>query len=264
MNDFIDGQIRKNFAENSQDVERLLAPLVDLSKDSSTLILGYGLGQPGSRESMVPYFHVCGTKASETPVRVLVIGGWIGTETVTALAAARLIAALESRLNLAEGIEVTAYPVANLEAHRAGVYLTAEQEAQGARCWEDSPCSHVRVIERELGRYPYDLIILLRENNRRFDCEIEAWLVEDEQKIVISDALRRYDATGFGRNWKVNPVRPTYRRTFTPMPEVERQPSEVVVALPGARTPEEQATEALGLILSLSHSVRQAKLEGLL
>lgn len=264
MNDLVDAQIRKNFAEDCQDVDRLLAPLVELSKTSATLVLGYGLGQPGSRETMVPYFHVRGPRTSDRPVRVLVIGGWIGTETVTALTAARLIAALEHRLNLAEGIEVTAYPVANLEAHRAGLYLTAEQEALGARCWEDSPCSHVRVIEREIMRYDYDLIVMVRQNNRRFDCEVEAWLVEDEQKRILTGALHRYDPEGEGKNWRVNPVRPTHRRTFTPTPALERQPAEVVVALPGARSPEEQANEGMGIILSLAHAVRQARLEGLL
>ena len=108
MNPFTDLQIKTTFEAGNQDVESLIAPLVELSNDSSTLMLGYGLGQAGIREEMIPYFHVCGTREGETPLHALLIGGWVGTETVTPLAIARLLAAMESRLQLAEGIEVTA------------------------------------------------------------------------------------------------------------------------------------------------------------
>jgi hypothetical protein len=78
---------------------------------------------------MIPYFHVCGTPADKEPIRVLVIGGWVGTEIITPYAIARLLVALESRLRLATGIEITAYPVANLEAHRETVFLPVSSRA---------------------------------------------------------------------------------------------------------------------------------------
>jgi len=264
MDPYTDLQIKNTFESGKQDVDSLIAPLVELSKDSSTLILGYGLGQAGIREQMIPYFHICGTKAAEAPVHALIVGGWVGTETVTPLAVARVIAAMESSLQLAEGIEVTAYPVANLEAHRANVYLSEGRGLRDVRCWEDSPQTHVRVLEKELRRYEYDIVVLLRQNPRAIECDVEAWLTTDAQKSVLGDALTRYATAAQHFQWKPNPVRPVYPRTFTRVPDTEKQPAEVIVGLPGGLSAEQQSSEALGLVLSLLHAVRQGRQEGLL
>lgn len=263
MNLFTDLQIKSTFEAGNHNVESLIAPLIELAAESSTLILGYGLGQAGIREEMIPYFHVCGTKAAEVPVRALIVGGWVGTETVTPLAIARLLAAMEARLQLAEGIEVTAYPVANLEAHRENVFLTDRQQLPDVRCWEDSPNSHVQVLEKELRRYAYDVVFLLRQNPRAANADVEAWLASDIQKTVLSDALKRHAEIDPQFRWKANPVRPVYARTFTPMPDTDKQPAEIIIGLPGGLTPAEQSSEALGLILSLLHAVRQARQEGI-
>jgi len=264
MNPITDLKIKTSFEAGQQNVESLIAPLIELAAESSTLILGYGLGQTGIREEMIPYFHVCGTKAAEAPIRALLVGGWVGTETVTPLAIARLLAAMEARLQLAEGIEVTAYPVANLEAHRQNVFLTDRQQLPDVRCWEESPISHVQVLEKELRRYPYDVVFLLRQNPRASEAEVEAWLPADEHKIVVANALKRQAEVDAGFRWKTNPVRPVYARTFTPMPETEKQPAEIIIGLPGARTANEQSGEAIALILSLLHTIRQARQEGVL
>jgi len=264
MNLFTDLQIKAAFDSDNHDVESLIAPLVELSRESSTLMLGYGLGQAGIREEMIPYFHVCGTREGETPLHALIAGGWVGTETVTPLAIARLLAAMESRLQLAEGIEVTAYPVANLEAHRRNVFLMDRQQLPDVRCWADSPSTHVQVLEKELCRYPYDVVILLRQNPRASEPELEAWLTTGQQKIVISETLVRYAEAAPKFRWKSNPVRPTYARTFTPMPETEKQPAEIIIALPGALSPDQQSDEAMGLILTLLHGIREARQKGML
>lgn len=264
MNPYTDLQIKANFDSGKHDVESLIAPLVELSADSSTLILGYGLAQAGIREEMIPYFHVCGTKAAEAPVHALLVGGWMGTETVTTLSIARLLAAMEARLQLAEGIEVTAYPVANLDAHRARTYLADKQELPDVRCWEESPSTHIQVLEKELRRYPYDVVFLLRQNHRATEPDVEAWLTTDQQKIVVSDALKRHGAGDTSLRWKSNPVRPVYKRTFTPMPESDKQPAEIIIGLPGALSPAEQSNEAIGLVFGILHAIRQARKEGLL
>lgn len=264
MNPFTDLQIKSNFEAGKQDVESLIAPLKELAADSSTLILGYGLAQAGIREEMIPYFHVCGTRSAAEPIHALIVGGWVGTETVTPLCIARLLAAMEARLQLAEGIEVTAYPVANLEAHRENVFLMDRQQLPDVQCWEDSVATHVQVLEKELGRYAYDVVILLRQNPRAAVPEVEAWLTTDKQKVVFSEALQRYTKVSPDLKWKPNPVRPTYKRTFTPMPETEKQPAEIIVALPGALTPAEQSGEALAIILNVLHAAREARQEGLL
>lgn len=259
-----DSQITDRFNAGRQDVQDLIAPLLELSARSSSLIVGYGAPQAGVRSEMIPYFHVCGTPIEKQPLRVLVIGGWVGTEIITPYAVARLLVALESRLRLAAGIEITAYPVANLEAHRQTVFLTSKQQLDGARCWENSQCSHVQVIERELERYDYEAIFLLRQNPRALDADVEAWLAEDEQKAALAEALRRYASASPLFRWRANPVRPTYSRTFTPIPNRDRQPAEIIIGLPGALNADEQAQESMALILSLSHAMREARAEGVL
>jgi hypothetical protein len=264
MDNFVEREITDRFKSGRQDVHDLIAPLIELTQKSSSLVVGYGAPQAGVRSEMIPYFHVCGTPTENEPLRVLVIGGWVGTEIVTPYAIARLLVALESRLRLAAGIEITAYPVANLEAHRETVFLTQTQQIDGMRCWENSQCSHVRVLERELERYAYDAIFLLRQNPRALDADVEAWLAEEAQKIVLSDALKRYASASPLFRWRANPVRPTYSRTFTPIPNWERQPAEIIIGLPAALTPEQQAQESMALILSLSHAMRQAHAEGVM
>jgi hypothetical protein len=260
-----DSQITDRFNSGRQDVQDLIAPLLELSARSSSLIVGYGAPQAGVRSEMIPYFHVCGTQTDREPLRVLVVGGWVGTEIITPYAIARLLVALESRLRLAAGIEITAYPVANLEAHRQTVFLTSKQQIDGMRCWENSQCGHVQVLERELERYDYDAIFLLRQNSRALDADVEAWLAEEEQKVALSDALKRYASTSPLFRWRANPVRPTYSRTFTPIPNRDRrQPAEIIIGLPGALSAEQQAQESMALILSLSHAMRQSRAEGIL
>lgn len=253
-----DRQIAQQYESGLQDVDSLIAPLIELSRESSSLVLGYGQGENQVRENMIPYFHVSGTPGELSPVRVLIVGGWVGTETITPYVAARVLAALESRLQIVAGIDITAYPVANLDAHREGTYLTSEQAWQGAKCWDDSPLSYIHTLENELKRYDYDIVILLRENVRAQEADVEAWLVEDEQKEVLGEALKRYSEAGNFR-WRANPVRPLYARSFTPVPGAERQPAEIIVALPGARDPKDQAEEGLGLVLSLAHAIREAR-----
>ncbi|HEY5811290.1 MAG TPA: hypothetical protein VIT23_01385 [Terrimicrobiaceae bacterium] len=259
-----DNQITDCFNSGRQSVQDLIAPLLKLAAQSSSLTVGYGAPQAGVRSEMIPYFHVCGTPAENEPLRVLVIGGWVGTEIITPYAIARLLVALESRLRLAAGIEITAYPVANLEAHRQTVFLTSKQQIDGMRCWENSQCGHVQVLERELARYDYDAIFLLRQNPRALDADVEAWLAEDEQKAALAEALKRYASTSPLFRWRANPIRPVYSRTFTPIPDRDRQPAEIIIGLPAALKAEEQAQETMALILSLSHAMRQARAEGVL
>lgn len=259
-----DFQISERFANGPCDLDHLIAPLVDLTHESSSLVVGYGIPQAGVREKMIPYFHVCGTYTETEPLRALIIGGWAGTETVTPYAIARLLAAMEARLSLVAGLEITAYPAANLEAHREGVFLTEKQQLDGILCWQNSPCSHIRVMENELRRYDYDVVFLLRENPKGKRTEVEAWVAQERQETVFSDALQRHASTNEDFRWKANPAKPTYKRSFTPIPHAAVQPAEIVIGLPGTLSDEERATEALSLMLSLLHAMRQGRQEGLI
>ncbi|HVE16470.1 MAG TPA: hypothetical protein VNB29_07025 [Chthoniobacterales bacterium] len=259
-----DLMITERFASGKTTVDELIAPLIEQATDSASLVVGYGINQPGDRSQMIPYFHVCGTSSDHPPVRALLVGGWVGTETVTPYALARLIAALEAVSPLAAGTEVTAYPVANLAAHREGVFVTPDQAGGQAVCWEESAVNHVRVLEKELRRYDYDFVILLRQNPRALSADVEAWLPTKPHKIVFSEALDRYAAADADFKWRANPSAPVYARHFTPIPGTTRQPVEITIGLAAAKPPAEQANEAISLVLSLLHAVRHARSEGVL
>jgi hypothetical protein len=259
MTNSTDFQISERFTSGRCNVEDLIAPLIDLTHESSSLVLGYGMPQAGVREKMIPYFHVCGTYTDVEPLRVLIVGGWTGTESATPYAIARLLAAMEARLSLVAGLEITAYPVANLEAHREGVFLTEKQQLESVRCWENSSCSHIRVMENELRRYDYDAVMLLRENPNTTETEVEAWVPQERQHAVIKAALERHAASGEPVRWSANSESPGYARTFTPIPHSAVQPAEIIIGLPGRREATERASEALGLMLALLHALREAR-----
>lgn len=257
-------QIDRRFEAGKQDLDSLIGPLVELAQESPSLIVGYGRTQTGLRRDMIPYFHICGTREVERPLRALVVGGWFGTEPVTPYAVARMIAVFEARLQLVSGLEVTAYPVANLDAHRKTLHLSIQQRIDELRCWQDSPLSHIQVLENELRRYDYDVIFLIRENVRAIDADVEAWVEQAAARSVIEASFARYGTVAPDFRWRMNPVRPVYRRSFTPIPNTRHQPAEVAVGLPSAKNAHDQAQEAIALVLSVSHSLRQAREEGVL
>ncbi len=259
-----DQQIRTFFKEEGAEVTRLLQPLMELSSTSSTLILGYGGGQNATRKEMLPYFHVCGAGVAGEPVRALIIGGWKGNETTSTYTIARLLASIEDSLRLVSGIEVTAYPIANLEARRAGVSLTEAQEKEGVTFWKESAFRHVKVLEHELKRYEYDLIILLREDESATDLNINLWPNTEAASVVLSDTLKRYTASGTPFHWELNPEETPFSRVFTPIPDGVRQPAEVVISLPAKGDQDDQANLGIGVLLTFLHAVRQARAEGVL
>ncbi len=237
---------------------------MELSSHSSTLILGYGGGEKATRKELLPYFHVCGAGGGEEPVRALIVGGWTGEETTTTYTIARLLASIEESLRLASGIEVTAYPIANLEARRAGVAVTDEQEKQGVRFWCGSPFRHVKALENELQRYSYDLVIVLREAAATADMEVSVWPDSEVSTTILRDALNRYASAGPAFAWAFDPDQPRFPKVFTPLPEVQKQPAELSIALPGGLDQDEQANQGISILLTLLHAARQAKAEGVL
>lgn len=237
-------------------LEDLTRPLVELTEDSSTLVVGYGLGQAGVRDEMIPYFHIIGPGADEKPVRLLVIGGWLGTDSVTPLAVARFIAAIESSQSLIQGLEITAYPVANVEAYREGVFLTGKQQIEGVRCWSDSTCSYVKVIENELTRYDYDAVILLRESSRTKGVEIEAWEGRGVQVTTLKTLFGNLVSEPRKIRWEIEPEKPAFERTFTPLPGNTNQPTEIVIGFPEEPVGVPGSDMALDLLLKVIAALR--------
>lgn len=259
-----DLEIRARHTESPLDALGLLAPLIEQSEQSSTLILGFSGGQQSARQEMIPYFHVCGPSSGQEPIRALIIGGWVGTESQTSFLVARLVAAIEQELRLVTGIEVTAYPVVNVEAHRAGEEQTAKQQIEGTDLWKDSASTHIRVLERELQRYNYDVVILLRENSETDNLKAEVWPGTPGQSVVLQDSLARFSQREDGFSYQASPEHPTFSRTLTPLPGDGHQPAELVVSLGTASSDHDQTDLGIELLLSILHSFRQARLEEVL
>jgi hypothetical protein len=256
-------QIDHRFTGGVADLDSLIAPLVEVAMESPSLIVGYGYPQSGLRRDMIPYFHVCGRLDVAHPVRILVAGGWHGGERTTPYAVAKMLAVFEARLQLVNGLEVTAYPVANLDAFRDPTLAALQQRPEELQCWENSKLSHIQILERELGRYPYDIIFQLRENVYARDTDIEAWIENGPSRAIMEGAFRRYGMVAPEMRWRINPARPVYRRSFTPVPDTEWQPAEIVLGLSQAQDPVQQSNELIAVVLSITHAMRQAREEGL-
>lgn len=239
-------------------LEELTRPLVELTEDSSTLVVGYGLGQSGVRAEMIPYFHIIGPDVKEKPVRVLVIGGWLGTDAATPLAVARFIAAIESSQSLIQGLEITAYPVANVEAYREGVFLTGKQQIEGVKCWSNSTCSHLKVIENELTRYDYDAVILLRESSRTKGIEVEAWEGRGVQVAKLKTLFGNLVSEPRKIHWEIEPEKPAFERTFTPIPGNPNHPTEIVIGFPEEPAGVAGSDSALDLLLKVIAALRKS------
>lgn len=265
MTDFeqLEAALWKQFASPEANGLDMILPITELSLESSTLVLGYGGEEKSAREAMIPYFHVCGENSGKDPLRALIIGGWHGTDRLSVYSAASMLGAIQNRLRIVAGMEVTAYPAVNGEAIRAGEVLTPEQQVQGVRLWEESRFQHVQVLERELQRYAYHLIVVLRESSENSGFRVTLWPSGDGAEAVFSDSLRRLQ-THAGDDlleWSVNP--PGIARNLTPMPG-DNQPTEVVVEIPTSGDAKLAKEQTLGLVLTLLHAARQGRMEGLL
>ncbi len=256
MESHTDILLKQTAQSGKPKLEDLTRPLVELTEDSSTLVVGYGLGQAGVRDEMIPYFHIIGPDANEDPVRVLVMGGWLGSDSSTPLAVARFIAAIESSQDLIQGLEITAYPVSNVEAYREGVSLTGKQQLQGVQCWSGSISSHVKVIENELTRYNYDAVILLRESTRAKGVEVDAWEGKGIHVATLKALFGTLSSETPGLTWQINPSKPGFARTFTPIPENPNQPTELLIGFAEEASAVQGSEEALELLLKIIAALR--------
>jgi len=260
----VENAIQARFDSGDTQQYRLFQPLLELAESSPSLIVGYGSYQSMVRDRLIPYFHLIGQNGAARHVRALIIGGWVGTDTVPVLTASRFVAAIESRLRLIEGIELTVFPIANPEAYQSGQFLTEKQTLEGVRLWQGSNCSHIQVFERELKRQQYDLVIVLREHALATDLEIEAWTADDPSATIIADTCTRFKNAGPCFSWRINPLDPLYERSFTPVLHSHNQPSEIVCGLPAVLSIRERVSAGLGFLLGILHSFRQARAEGVL
>jgi hypothetical protein len=256
-----ESRLRHRFQDGARDYQILLAPLEELSEDSATLLTGYAASQQGwnKREDLVPYYHVLGRSAEKDPTRILLTAGWLGTEETATYALLRLIAVLEERFQLLDGIETTIYPIVNLDARRSGEPKTVEQLLQPFVLWQESEARPIRVIERELWRYDYDLAINLAEAPLASEFSIHLWAYSPAQKSFIQGVARKHHANTPGYDWQIQtPAGPITPR-LTPVPERQTQPIEALIKVPGQLVTDQQAEETVGLLLFLMHELRESE-----
>lgn len=248
--------------EGANDYLELLASLEALSENSTSLLPGYAASQPGwnKREDLIPYYHVLGKSRDKDPVRILLAAGWLGTEEIATYALLRLIAGLEERFHLIDGIEATIYPILNLEARRVGVEKTDAQKREIFSLWKSSKLRPVRVLERELWRYDYDLAINLAENPNAAEFAVRLHAQTKPQEQWLEEFLGQAQQQLPAYSWKPgNGANGNFPPRLTPVPDRMAQPVEVQIWLPGQLLVEQQTDETLGLLLYLMHEVREAR-----
>jgi hypothetical protein len=259
-------RLHHRFHEGVKDYSELLAPLQELSESSTTLLPGYAASQHGwnKREDLIPYYHVLGKTGEKDPTRILLLAGWLGTEEIASYALLRLIAVLEERFLLVDGIEATIFPIINLEARRQGEEKTVEQLLQPFVLWEKSEVRAIRVVEKELWRYDYDLALHVIEAPQASEFSIQLWAQTADQRTFLQNVTTKHRATSPGYDWQVQPPRGYFPPRLAPVPERNRQPIEVALHIPGELNADQQAEETIGLLLYLMHELRDAQQRGLL
>jgi len=257
---FTESRLRHRFQDGVQDYQELLAPLEELSESSSTLLPGYAASQQGwnKREDLVPYYHVLGKSAEKDPTRILLVAGWLGTEEIATYSLLRLIALLEQRFQLVDGIESTIYPIVNLDARRTGEQKTASQLLKPFVLWRESEIRPIRVIERELWRYDYDLAVNLSEAPNASEFSVHMWGHSASQNSLLKSIASKHNTSTPGYDWQLQSHAGPFPPRLTPVAERQAQPIEVLVKIPGQLVADQQAEETVGLLLFLMHELREA------
>lgn len=267
MTDFehFESALWRHFASKDANGLDILLPIIELSAQSSTLVLGDGECATTPRGGMIPCFHVCGENSGKDPLRALIIGGWLGSERLAVYSISSMLGSIQNRLRIVAGMEVTAYPALNVDAIRAGEVLAADQKLEDLQLWKTSRCVHIQVLERELQHTTYHLILVMRENPDISGFHVTLWPNGDGAEAVLCDSLRRLQ-THAGDDlleWAVNPSTPKISRALTPVPS-DNQPTEVVVEIPTTGDARQAKEQTLGLVLTLLHAARQGRMECLL
>lgn len=236
-----------------------MQPLMDLSEESEHLVVGYAAPHTGWNrgEDLIPYYHVIGKSGSGQPMRALLTAGWFGTEESASYTLFRLVAALEEKFQLVDGIEATVYPIVNMDAREAMVVLTPEQRENELGLWQNSPLRHVQVIEKELLRNPYDIVIRLEEEPKAEEFSAVVWAANATHGRILEDALKKYHMVSPGFQWRREDFAVATDGRLTPIPDSEHQPSEMLLYLPGELLAEQQAEEGIGILLFVLHAFRE-------
>lgn len=260
-----EAQIVHRFQHVPAELRQWFLPLVELAQDSETLLKGYATTQTGwnKREDLIPYYHVLGRASHFEELRVLIIGGWTGTDHAAILTLLRLIAAMEQRFQLVQGIEATIYPALNWEAARAGVALTGNQALDINFPWQNSSLPHILTLQREVWRYDYDAVIHLKQRTDLEQIQFTLWGEPENPALALAEAqvqrLRHQDHT---YPLSVNQAEAVPRRRVTPVPDRLHQPIEIGIGLPENSLPLNVAEEAMGVLLALIHGLREARENG--
>ncbi|MCS7008429.1 MAG: hypothetical protein N2035_02785 [Chthoniobacterales bacterium] len=252
-------QLRRIFQSARADHRHLMQPLLDLSEESEHLVVGYAAPHTGWNrgEDLIPYYHVLGKPGPTRSMRALLTAGWFGNEESASYTLFRLVAALEEKFQLVDGIEATVYPIVNLDAREAMVVLTPEQRQNELSLWHNSLLRHIQVIEKELLRNTYDIVFRLEEDTKAEEFSALVWPASPNHHRILLNALQKYQTTSPGFEWKIEDFNTPNDGRLTPIPQTSAQPSEILLLLPGQLLAEQQAEEGIGLILSLLHTFRE-------
>lgn len=254
-NQATDNPILARYEQGGTSTQALLAPLWEIAEESSTMIPGFAFGRERVRENAIPFFHLLGEAlpGGVEPVRVLLVGGVAGYENFAGTVVASLIAKIEPVSRFRAGLEITALPF---------VHGTDSLTLQPL--WHGIADNAHSALEREALRQKFDLVIHVKEAPHNVDLHVEGWSANSGATRVLKDAHRRIESesqllwSAFNREASVLP------RIFTPFPNETDSPAELAVEIPTGIPAVTVLDTFLTHFLFVTHSLRQARQEGIL
>jgi hypothetical protein len=140
----------------------VIAPLAEIALESGSLVLGYAGAAFRSRERLIPYFHVLSGFAKAATLRVFLLNTGADRNQITALGLSRLVLAMNARVALLKGIELTVFPrIGELDAELSPDILSEEDFASAG-----PDASTVGAVAKEFRRLDPDVLISVGQTSK--------------------------------------------------------------------------------------------------
>lgn len=226
-------------------LRRLYWPFLGLAEECRDVVGRVaGSFREGGRRYTIPKFTFFGPREDSPQTRLGIFALLNGTESNGSKALLRLLELLASCPDLAQGYDITCYPVCNPTGYeddtahnRAG--LRIEQEF-----WRGSVEPEIRILEDELENERYDGIITLRSNEGAEHLEGRTWS-EVVKEHLLAPALGESEKP----RAKKGPLSIGGDALSPPMQHP--RPFELWFSLPGLASQEQQIDSAVSALVSV-------------
>ena len=149
-----------------RSVERLLAPLDQLSENSSHFLSkSFGQFHSAGQSYSLPRYVYLGPKGGGDTIRIGVFVTIHGDEPEGALALTRLVSALEHNRELAKGYALFIYPVCNPTGFEDNTRHSRSGKDLNREFWIDSPEPEVQFLQTEIWTHAFHGIVNLHSDD---------------------------------------------------------------------------------------------------